>query len=321
MAKEKINFCTYIRVVAMIMILLCHIVQQHSCIYVQMTSQFFNIGVQIFFILSGFLMGTQKEITNVYQWYKKRVSRIYIPWILFVCVLTIVHWERGIYHWNKDWVLLFLGLQGTEVGIEGAGQTWFITELLLCYLITPILTKYKHTTLFKSSVFFLIFLPLILLIDKLHNYSTWVFALIAYISSFYIGYKYRESWICRCRIPWALSGACGAIIARILFREYMDGTILYESIIVGYTQIIIAICIIYSIAAFCLNLKPGKISTYLSNISFEVYLYHYMLCAGPICLYQFFPNWYFATIVLLLTTLGISSIMAYTYHCFTNYHQ
>ena len=136
---NTLNFCTYIRIFAMMSIVLCHTVAQHDNPYVQMSAQFFNIGVLIFFCLSGFLFGRKGMNTSTCEWYKRRLKRIYIPWLLFVAVLGGVHLVQGhdILTWN--WARLVLGIQGTEVGVQGAGHTWFITCLLLCYALTPIL--------------------------------------------------------------------------------------------------------------------------------------------------------------------------------------
>lgn len=46
----------------MVSILLCHYVQESTNAYIQMSAQLFNIGVNIFFIISGFCFGLQGEI-------------------------------------------------------------------------------------------------------------------------------------------------------------------------------------------------------------------------------------------------------------------
>lgn len=55
--RNEYNFATYYRVLGMLFILLCHFTQESSNIYLNMSAQFFNIGVDIFIILSGFLFG------------------------------------------------------------------------------------------------------------------------------------------------------------------------------------------------------------------------------------------------------------------------
>lgn len=47
----------YLRVISMFMIVLCHLVQESYNTYIQMTAQFLNVGIFIFFAISGFLYG------------------------------------------------------------------------------------------------------------------------------------------------------------------------------------------------------------------------------------------------------------------------
>lgn len=49
----------------MILILACHIVQQHSNEYIKMTAQFLNVGVSIFILISGYLYGI--FINNIFN--------------------------------------------------------------------------------------------------------------------------------------------------------------------------------------------------------------------------------------------------------------
>lgn len=57
MVKTNYNFATWLRMAGMLSILLCHYVQQSQNAILNMSAQFFNIGVELFIILSGFLFG------------------------------------------------------------------------------------------------------------------------------------------------------------------------------------------------------------------------------------------------------------------------
>lgn len=81
--RQTLNFITWLRIFAVICILLCHYAQESNNVYVKMTAQFFNIGVSIFFIISGFCFGIQGALVDWKKWYKKRAKRIFIPYELF----------------------------------------------------------------------------------------------------------------------------------------------------------------------------------------------------------------------------------------------
>ena len=140
---KQLHFATWLRAAGMISILLCHFVQQSQNPYLNMSAQFFNIGVELFIILSGFLFGIRGGgVTDAKAWYRKRLKRIFVPYEISIVVLFAIHAVCGRNLLDMDWVWLALGLQGTVVGVLGAEQTWFITPLLLCYAITPLLDRY-----------------------------------------------------------------------------------------------------------------------------------------------------------------------------------
>ena len=77
---------TIIRAIAMVLIILCH-----YCDYfegVEFLSQLFNVGVPIFFIISGFLYG-QKQINNIKKWYIKQFAKIVIPLYIYYFISPV----------------------------------------------------------------------------------------------------------------------------------------------------------------------------------------------------------------------------------------
>ena len=76
------------RIVGCVMIFLCHYVQITGNSTIAQSSQFFNVGVFVFFLISGYLYG-QKNIGrgNVLQWYRKRLIKIFVP--LYVVMMII----------------------------------------------------------------------------------------------------------------------------------------------------------------------------------------------------------------------------------------
>ena len=97
-----------IRVLAMSLIVACHIAQA----YEYQTAFLLNVGVQIFFLTSGFLYG-KIDITNPSEFYKKRLTRIYIPYALVVAIVLIIQSLLGMWQFNfRDVAIYALNLQG-----------------------------------------------------------------------------------------------------------------------------------------------------------------------------------------------------------------
>lgn len=66
----KNNAISFIRMIAMEMIIICHIMQYYDFVL----AWWFNVGVQIFLCISGFLYG-QKAIENIARFYNQRIKK------------------------------------------------------------------------------------------------------------------------------------------------------------------------------------------------------------------------------------------------------
>lgn len=138
MAKRDSAY-DYIRTIAMLAIVLCHFFQTLGN---YAAFSWLNIGVQIFFILSAKLL-SQKEVASYAEttaFYKTRLLRIFLPiWIYLLClvpVLFIVGRGPKLY----AIALYLVGMAGfAPSGILGLGHLWYVTVLLILYLLVPVL--------------------------------------------------------------------------------------------------------------------------------------------------------------------------------------
>lgn len=315
MEKTNYSFATWLRVAGMISILLCHYVQQSQNAILNMSAQFFNIGVEIFIILSGFLFGVRKgETGGVCAWYIKRLKRIFVPYELFVVLLFIVHAVCCRNLLDVDWIWLVFGLQGSVVGVLGAEQTWFITSLLLCYAITPLLNRYITPQRTKMQITILVIVAvginLLWAIPESPVYSTLLPLVSGYIIAFVVGRFFDKLTFTKAKAVFAFVVMCIAFGMRLVARYFFDGTVFYERIACGYTQCLAAFCIFYLFAVVFQNIQPPKCVKYIGEISFEVYLVHYMFCVGPVKLFGLTPYW---VLDCMLVTV-ISVALAVTIH-------
>lgn len=311
--RKKYEFATWLRATGVIMILLCHLVVQNSNSIVQMTGQFFNIGVEIFIILSGFLFGVRGGINSIKNWYVKRLKRIYIPYELFIIFLALVHIGLGYSICSIDWLWFILGFQGSVVGVLGAEQTWFITPLLICYAITPVIERIicsiknqYRLQIFGSCIFAL---PVVWALFENPAVHTLLSLISYYIVGFIFGYKFNQIKLSWKRALIALGIMCCSFVIRIIMRHFFDGTMIYGRIVVGYTQVVSAFCIFYIFADLFQNINPAKIVEIISNISFEIYLIHYMFCVGPVRIFGLTPSWILDCSVIILISIIMGFIL------------
>ena len=55
--SNRQEFVGYLRVFAMLLIVLCHLSSESTNGIILKMAQFFNVGVEIFFLISGYLFG------------------------------------------------------------------------------------------------------------------------------------------------------------------------------------------------------------------------------------------------------------------------
>ena len=175
-----------IRGVATAMIVSCHILQGLD----NELAFWLNLGVQIFLCMSGYLYGN-KEIRNTVEWYKKQYLKIMKPvWVL----LTILVFVIIIGHFN-DFSVISLGL--SYLGLAGFGtlpeltHTWFITYILFCYLLTPLLGLI-NIEFTKKTWHFIVALFVLLSVIELLYLAGIISMLPQYLGCYILGFYFAK---------------------------------------------------------------------------------------------------------------------------------
>lgn len=314
---KKINylpFATWLRTASTIMILLCHYCIQSETSVITALAHIFNIGVPLFFILSGFLSGYLGIKSSILSWFIKRFKRIFVSFWMFLFFLSLIHFLRGYEAAASDWMMIFLGLQGSVVGVPGAEQTWFLSVLLLCYLLTPMVLRISNWVYQQKSKGFLLLSAVILSVLPI-GYAlfeqAWVSTILTPVSIYIFacvwGQHYSANKVYSVKkIAIAVMITVAALVFRFAAKLYIDGTIWYDRVVVHYTHAIAAFAIFYTFnAVFRGSSVPGFIQ-FISDISFEIYLYHYIFTIGVIPMFGVTSFWLLDCILTTALTLGIS---------------
>lgn len=140
-----------IRICGAALIFLCHACNESGNVVGGMLGQIFNVGVPIFFILSGYLHGQKETPKNKLRWYGRKLHRLLLPLYIFVAALAAAYLAAGLSIDLSLWWQTIIPICGlTQKYIPGCGQLWFLTHLLICYLLTPLLQE--HTRLGKRGI-------------------------------------------------------------------------------------------------------------------------------------------------------------------------
>ena len=295
------------------LILCCHLVVTFNDRLLQVSAQFFNVGVYLFLIISGYLYG-KKDISknSTYtKWLISRGKRILIPLYIFMSILLCIYIILRLKIQPLNWIVYIFNLQGLEIYVHGAEHLWYLTIAMVCYFITPILDKntYKLNKQ-KLIVFFVVYVVFQLIMSYFihEQFGRYLILIGLYIVSYFIGFYWNNEsinfkmFILYC-IVFIFSLAL-RIIGMIMF----DGSILYDVLIVGYTHCLLGLSIFFIGFYIVKQLKLNILFNFVNKfdaISYEIYLVHYMFIGGPVSL--LFTN---STIINCIIVIISSYIIA-----------
>jgi len=282
----------------------------------------FNIGVQIFLVMSGFLSGA-KNIPNYCDWYTKRFKRILKPYYIYLIIIIPVFL---IFNGNNissvQIIYYLLILQGVSGSISGLGHLWYITLIDICYLITPIIFKYNISRKENSKLkfYFLMvgqFIILQLIFLKLgSNLGPWV---ATYMFGFYLAWRYNYKTTKR--IKYLFAGVTIMLLPIIIYFQYF-----YSSKVI--TPIIRMIYLLFPwyhallgctifIILFDMLSKYGKLrnkmfftrSIYLiDKYSYEMYITHSVYILGTFSMLKI-TKYGILNILIISLMIGLSSLI------------
>ena len=302
----------YYRVLATIFIFLCHIFGKSNIPIIQMSSQFFNVGVSMFIVLSGFLYGMNAVKRPIGKWYCKRWFRICVPEYIFVLILFAVHLAVSNTIKPLNWIVLLLNLQGIEIYVNGAEHLWYLTVILFCYLITPLLDKLFGKEKPSPGRIWMILLPVasfcVVCAYFIHRHTAiYLVYVLLYIVAFLFG-RYRYSFVSKQNAVLCILAAALFAGFRLAGKYFADGSTLNDVFIVGVTQGAIALCLLCAVCSIK-KLRPFTALCWFDTISYEFYLVHYMFIVGPVSVMSLTPYTAINGMMVAVVSLGLAWII------------
>lgn len=281
----------YVRVVAMLFIFIDHAVAYMDIPLKSAIIQITNSGNLIFLFISGFLYGG-KYIGNYVEWTKKRIERLWVPYFVFILFYFALAVVRGAgLEILKPFVVYTFVLQGL-LGPEGGPQTlWFMTLLILCYCLMPVLQlvrdKISEVSDSKSIALTAIVLAVIsqvllayncnLTLDFGHPLSWYVAAIFVFCCGYFSNHSIVSNGIAGRKLAIWTEATCVSMTIRIIAQRLIDGTVLYDRVISIWTNVILDIWIVCFIYHFvskaqarfdCVIIRQGD------RLSYAFYLVH-----------------------------------------------
>lgn len=125
------------RLVSMLLIVACHYLQYYS----NGLAWWLNVGVQVFFVISGYLYGI-RDIDNPLAFFKRVFPKILVPYYTLLIVILPFYLFCFPEFLSVKKVVGMLVCSDT---VNGLGHLWFVGYILFCYLITPVLFWLRKT--------------------------------------------------------------------------------------------------------------------------------------------------------------------------------
>lgn len=167
--SKRIFYFDELRVLAIFFVILVHVSQHFARVSVKHTlfwsfsaslKAFGSVGVPLFFMISGALL-LNREYGNIIDFYKKRISRIAIPfafWIIFIVYVLVTFFDKP---------FTFNGV--CHMAIYD-GFPWFFWTLLGLYLFMPVINSFIKEYSIKGAEIFLVFWILTMILSTLGKY-------------------------------------------------------------------------------------------------------------------------------------------------------
>lgn len=291
---------------SMLMIISCHIMQYYDL----ELAWWFNVGVQIFLCISGFLYG-QKNIDSVTDFYNKRLKKILIPYYLVFILFGITEFifARDVFS-IKDFAMGLI-LCST---IKGAGHLWFIPTILMCYFITPLLQGYRNKYVKeKRTIVVFTVLGAIITSVLIQGFTTFNPAWICcYVIGYALGMNEKDEYISE-KVLMIIAGIIAIAGNAIqIYCDYIaDIDFTGFGIIKNYNHVMLGVFIFLLLKVILEKVNLNRIEKLLKlsdTYSFEVYLVHQLLILGPFSLLAL-TRFYLVNIFIMLVGVFILALL------------
>lgn len=270
---QKDASISLIRLLAMLSIVTCHILQYYD----NPLCQWFSVGVPLFFLISGFLYGQKDEI-DTFPFLFRRFKKILIPYWIFLFVALSIYFTFFPEYLTKLSVIKSLFCVGT---VKGLGHLWFVGYILFCYLLLPYLLGLKKWLESESTgIALVIYVSLILFLQVL-SYLTHSYFLPDRISGFFIGFFIADLYhrFTPKEKTIFILVICFSTIAINTFRIVLD-----ISIITRYAQLAFGVGVFILLLEFFKQINYCRLFNISDKYSYPIYLVHALFILSPFSL-------------------------------------
>lgn len=261
---------------------------------------FGNIGVEWFLIVSaiGQYFSLSKDY-NIWHYYKKRAKRILPAYFIVAVPFFLIRFPFSIHNF-------IINITGLNLVVWGLRVFWFVSLIVICYLITPL--YYKIVNKYRYSILIPFILVAITFVVSFHIPKTQILVtrIPIYLLGLHLGKCVYEERV--------ISGKTECLLCYIISFFSMLSVVLINYVGVGVEvqRLVYFFCGIPSLflilSFFKLLPFTHAILSFIGKVSYEIYLLHESIVL-TICLLLPLPK-----LICVLISYVFAVLFAYLLH-------
>lgn len=310
--KKRIVFLDFVRIFACFLVILVHssenyyglanpgemagpmswLANETDRLWVSVYDGFSRMSVPLFIIVSAYLLVPMKEDTSMWEFYRRRFTRILPPMFIFMFLYSFLPLAWGgttIEQATTDFYRIPLNFPSL------AGHLWFMYPLISVYLFTPIISAWLRKATAREELFFIVLFAISTcmpymcrVFGEIWGQCFWNEYHMLWYFAGYIGYVVTAHYI-RTHLRWsrmrrlAVGAAMTAVGAAATILSFYIQAVPQTEIVTPELEIGWSFCTInvfvLTIGAFLLfsaisiKKEPSAVVE-LSRLSFTIYLMH-----------------------------------------------
>ena len=275
------------RCVAMLMIISCHLFSYYKF----ELALWLNVGVQVFFVISGFLYGT-KDLSSPIEFIIRNFNKILVPYWIFLVVAIAAYYFFCPQALSITSIIKAFSCSGT---IKGLGHLWFVGYILFCYFLTPYLfwlRKYTENLTTKKTIYtYSLIFVLIQLVGFLFNSFFEPDRVSCYVVGFFLADLFRRLSLKQSiNLKWLLLFVALLMNVGEIYIKYISNVELIGWQIVvfkafcRYSHMFLGLVIFILFYGHFKSMRYNNALRFSDKYSYPVYIVHQLFILSPLSL-------------------------------------
>lgn len=309
MSEKKIDrSISVIRLIAFSFIITCHI-QQYLNINL---AWWFNVGVQIFLCISGYLYGG-RDISDDIMFYKKQLVKILVPYYITVIIVIVIQTFLFPQYIDLSIIVRTILCYGTLAGGE---HLWYIPSILMCYIMTPLLLRYlKHNEKIMGNMIIMLGIFFVVFTFFINYFNPAIMS--CYFIGLVLGYTenkcYQYEKIKRIIMWFSLMNIIQVILDYFIQIQFDGMLASVYNLWCNYNHVWLGITLFNIIKRILDNIKVPKwiirVTDWSDKYSYEGYLVHQFMIIGPMSIMALTDNLFLNVLFILVLIMVFSRIL------------